>query len=100
MTAFSQGLDQVRSEMDYRFSRVDRRLDRLGAATAAYAGLAANTAGLAGANNIGVGVGAQGGEKALAVGYRRALGNRASVSLGGAIAGGEKSVSAGAGFSW
>ncbi|MGY0559575.1 YadA-like family protein [Luteimonas sp. A277] len=51
-------------------------------------------------NNIGVGVGSQGGEQALAIGYRRAIGNRASVSLGGALAGSEKSVSAGAGFSW
>ncbi|MCW1777183.1 YadA-like family protein [Pantoea ananatis] len=38
--------------------------------------------------------------RALAVGYQRAIGNRASVSLGGAFSGSEKSVSAGAGFSW
>jgi hypothetical protein len=47
-----------------------------------------------------VGIGTQGGEQAMAVGYQRAIGNRASVSLGAAFGGGEKSVSAGAGFSW
>ena len=66
----------------------------------AYAGMAMNTSGLAGRNRIGVGVGSQGGERALAVGYQRAIGNRASVSIAGAFSGDEKSVSAGAGFSW
>ncbi len=97
---FSHGLDEFRMEMDDRFHTLDRRIDRMGATSAAYAGLAANTAGLGGANNIGVGIGSQGGQQALAIGYRRAIGARASVSLGGAIAGGESSVSAGAGFSW
>jgi hypothetical protein len=100
VASYNQGLDQFRGEMDDRFHKVDRRIDRLGATSAAYAGLAANTAGLGGVNNIGIGIGSQGGEQALAIGYRRAIGNRASVSFGGAIAGGESSVSAGAGFSW
>ncbi|MEP6907258.1 MAG: YadA-like family protein [Pseudoxanthomonas sp.] len=47
-----------------------------------------------------MGIGSQGGEQALAVGYQRAIGNRASVSIAGAFSGNEKSVSAGAGFSW
>src|SRR5690606_24932399 len=100
IASYSHGLEQFRVEMDDRFYKVDRRIDRLGATSAAYAGLAANTAGLGGVNNIGVGIGSQGGQQALAIGYRRAIGNRASVSFGGAIAGGESSVSAGAGFSW
>jgi hypothetical protein len=58
-----------------------------------------NSSGMAGKNRIGVGIGAQGGEQTLAVGYRRAIGNRASVSIGGAFSIDEKSVSAGAGFS-
>src|SRR3546814_11723347 len=66
----------------------------------AYAGMAMNTAGLAGANRIGVGVGGQNGESALAVGYQRAIGNRASISIGAAFGGGESSVLGGAGFSW
>jgi autotransporter adhesin len=88
------------SGVEQRFQQQDRRIDRQGAMAGAYAGMATNTSGLGGRNRIGVGVGAQGGEQALAVGYQRALGNRASVSLGGAFSGSEKSVSAGAGFSW
>jgi trimeric autotransporter adhesin len=86
--------------VDDRFRQQDRRIDRMSAMSGAYAGMAMNTAGLAGSNRVGVGVGGQGGESALAVGYQRVIGNRASVSIGGAISGGEKSVMGGAGFSW
>src|SRR5690606_11276511 len=90
----------LRGEVDERFRHQDRRIDRMGAMSGAYAGMALNTAGLAGRNRVGVGVGAQGGEQAIAVGFQRMIGARASVSFGGAVSGGESSVSAGAGFSW
>src|SRR5690606_26202621 len=99
-SAWEDNFTALRSEVDERFRHQDRRIDRMGAMSGAYAGMALNTAGLAGRNRVGVGVGAQGGEQAIAVGYQRAIGARASVSLGGAISGGESSVSAGAGFSW
>lgn len=98
--SWDTNLASLRSDTDRRFHSLDQRIDRMGAISGAYAGMAMNTAGLSGANRVGVGVGSQGGESALAVGYQRALGNRASVSIGGAFAGNEKSVSAGAGFSW
>ena len=75
-------------------------IDKMAAMSGAYAGMAMNTAGLAGRNRVGVGIGSQGGEQAMAIGYQRVVGNRASVSIGAAFGGGEKSVSAGAGFSW
>jgi len=63
--------------------------------------MALNTAGLAGANRVGVGVGIQGGESSLAVGYQRAFkSGRASISLGGAFSGSERSLGMGAGLSW
>jgi autotransporter adhesin len=97
-----QGLQDARDYTDVRVHELDRRLDRMGAITAAYAGMATNTAGLAGDNRVGAGVGAQNGRTALAVGYQRILGTRknVSVSLGGAFSGSDQSVSAGAGFSW
>ena len=97
-----QGLQDGRDYTDARVHELDRRLDRMGAITAAYAGMATNTAGLAGDNRVGAGVGAQNGRTALAVGYQRILGTRknVSVSLGGAFSGSDQSVSAGAGFSW
>ncbi|RZA35071.1 MAG: hypothetical protein EOP92_12430 [Lysobacteraceae bacterium] len=100
ITGLSDSFESFRNETDRRFQQQDRRIDKLSAMSGAYAGMAMNTSGLAGRNRIGVGVGAQGGEQALAVGYQRALGNRASVSIAGAFSGDEKSVSAGAGFSW
>jgi len=97
---FNSELDTFRDEVDQRFHEQDRRIDKLAAMSGAYAGMAMNTAGLAGANRIGVGVGGQNGESALAVGYQRAIGNRASISIGAAFGGGESSVMGGAGFSW
>lgn len=85
-----------------RFRSVDKRIDRMGAISAAYAGMAINTAGLNGDNRLGAGIGSQGGRTALAVGYQRILGERknASLSLGGAFSGSDRSISAGAGVSW
>ncbi|WP_288469100.1 YadA-like family protein [uncultured Stenotrophomonas sp.] len=85
-----------------RFRSIDKRIDRMGAISAAYAGMAINTAGLSGVNRLGAGVGSQGGRTALAVGYQRILGERknASLSLGGAFSGSDRSISAGAGVSW
>jgi len=98
--AWDAQLESIQRGIDDRFHRQDRRIDRQGSMAGAFAGMAMNTAGLAGRNRVGVGVGAQGGERALAVGYQRAIGNRASVSLGGAFSGSEKSMMGGAGFSW
>jgi len=97
---FADSLDSFRNDVNDRFEHMDRRIDRMAAMSGAYAGMAMNTAGLPGRNRIGVGFGSQGGEQALAVGYQRIVGKRASVSIGGAFGGGEKSVMGGAGFSW
>ncbi|QNR97972.1 YadA-like family protein [Stenotrophomonas sp. 169] len=97
--------DRFAAERDWsnsRFQAVDKRIDRMGAISAAYAGMAINTAGLNGDNRVGAGIGSQNGRSALAVGYQRILGEKknVSVSLGGAFSGSDQSVSAGAGFSW
>ena len=100
LSGLSDSFETFRNETDRRFQQQDRRIDKLSAMSGAYAGMAMNTSGLAGRNRVGVGVGAQGGEQALAVGYQRVIGNRASVSIAGAFSGNETNVSAGAGFSW
>src|SRR5690606_14348130 len=97
---FNGELDAFRDEVDQRFHEQDRRIERLAAMSGAYAGMAMNTAGLAGAKRVGVGVGGQNGESALATGYQRAIGHRASISIGAAFGGGESGVMGGAGFSW
>lgn len=100
VASINRSMDQFRDEVHTRFVQMDRRLDQVGAASAAFAGLAMNTAGLSGPNNIGVGFGSQGGEEAIAIGYRRAISPRASISIGGSAAGRQRSFTAGAGFSW
>jgi len=97
--------DRFAAERDWsnsRFQAVDKRIDRMGAISAAYAGMAGNMTGPGGDSGLAAGVGAQNGRTALAVGYQRYLGERRniSISLGGAFSGSEQSVSGGAGIRW
>jgi autotransporter adhesin len=100
IAAWTDGLAQFEQQIQRRFAQTDARIDRMGAMNGAMAAAAMNTAGLPGRNRIGVGVGSQGGRPALALGYQHLVSPNASVSLGGAFSGSERSVSAGAGFSW
>ncbi|HZV39327.1 MAG TPA: YadA-like family protein, partial [Pseudoxanthomonas sp.] len=98
--AWSDSFTQLQRDVDQRFARTDARIDRMGALGSAMAAAAVNTTGLPGRNRVGVGFGAQGGHSAMAVSYQRLVRSNASVSIGGAFSGNERSVSAGAGFSW
>lgn len=100
MTAFDDRFDALRKDVDQRLGDMDERIDRIGAMGGAMSAAAMNTAGLDGANRVGIGVGAQGGEAALAVGYQRLVHSRMSVSLSAGFSGGDNSVAAGTGFSW
>ncbi|MDP5009454.1 MAG: YadA-like family protein [Glaciimonas sp.] len=69
----------------------------------ASAQMAMQTAGLSGTNRLGVGIGAQNGQTALALGYQRVLNAQGSrtVGFGGSASSrGTVMVNAGAGFSW
>ena len=91
--------DGLRREMDDRFTRQDRRIDRMGAMSSAMLNMAVNAGGSqSAAGRISVGAGFQGSEKALSIGYGRKLGSRGSFSLGGAFSGGEKSGGVGFGM--
>ena len=63
-------------------------------------GMATSTAGLRTQNRLGVGVGFQGGQTAMSIGYQRARSDRATVTLGGAFSGDDTSVGVGAGIGW
>ena len=60
----------------------------------------ASAAGVNRVNRVGVGVGYQDGERALSVGYQRALGQRSTLTIGGAFTGSRSTVGAGVGFGW
>jgi trimeric autotransporter adhesin len=98
--ALDDDFQNFRAETDRRFLDQDRRIDRQGAMGSAMLNMATSAAGIRTDNRVGVGVGFQGGEKALSVGYQRALSDRATITIGGAFSGDEKSVGVGAGFGW
>jgi autotransporter adhesin len=85
-----------RGSVDRRFQRVDQRMDRLGAMSAANTQMAINAAGASGRGRVAAGAGVQNGRGALSVGYATSIGERARFSLGGAFSGSENS--AGIGF--
>ncbi|HSX63320.1 MAG TPA: YadA C-terminal domain-containing protein, partial [Pseudoxanthomonas sp.] len=87
------------ADVDSRFNRQDRRIDRMGAMSSAMLNMAINASGSASPRGrIAVGAGFQGGEQALSIGYGKRIGQRASFSLGGAFSGSEKSGGIGFGL--
>ncbi|MGH8045246.1 MAG: YadA family autotransporter adhesin, partial [Stenotrophomonas sp.] len=98
--ALSDRFDDYRGQVETRFAEQDRRMDRQGAMSAAMMNMATSAAGINTPNRVAAGVGFQGGETALSVGYQRAIGERATFSLGGAFSGDDKSIGMGAGFGW
>ena len=100
LTGLSDDFEAFRGQVDQRFNQQDRRIDRQGAMSSAMLNMATSTAGIRTRNRVGVGVGFQGGERALSVGYQRAVSDRAAVTIGGAFSGQEKSAGVGVGFGW
>ncbi|HRO27787.1 MAG TPA: YadA-like family protein, partial [Luteimonas sp.] len=98
--AWNDSFSAYQSQLEQRFTDQDRRIDRQGAMGAAMLNMATSAAGIRTDNRVGVGVGFQGGQSALSVGYQRALSDRATLTIGGAFSGDEKSVGVGAGFGW
>ncbi|WP_240950625.1 YadA family autotransporter adhesin [Collimonas pratensis] len=95
-------LDGAIAGVNDRIDRLDTRVDEMGAMSSAQAQMAMSTAGLLGNNRLGVGIGAQNGQSALALGYQRVYGQgMRTLSVGGAASTrGTVSFGAGAGFAW
>ncbi|WP_242112340.1 YadA family autotransporter adhesin, partial [Luteimonas aquatica] len=98
--ALEDSFDVLKDDMNRRLRDQDRRIDRQGAMSAAMLNMATSAAGIRTENRVGVGVGFQGGQSALSIGYQRAISDRATFTLGGATSGGDTSVGLGAGFGW
>jgi len=96
----SDSFEVFKGDVDQRLRGMDRRIDRQGAMSAAMLNMATSAAGVRTDNRVGVGVGFQGGQSAMSVGYQRAISERATVTLGGAFSGDDASVGFGAGFGW
>lgn len=98
--ALNDSFDLLRSDIGKQLRHMDRRIDRQGAMGAAMLNMAVSAAGVRTANRMGVGIGFQGGESALSLGYQRALSERATLTVGGAFSSDDSSVGIGAGFGW
>ncbi len=98
--AVADSFDVFKGEIDGRLRHMDRRIDRQGAMSAAMLNMATSAAGIRTQNRVGVGIGFQGGESALSLGYQRAISDRATVTFGGAFSSDDSSVGVGAGFGW
>jgi len=96
----NDSFDVFKGEVDGRLKNMDRRIDRQGAMSSAMLNMATSAAGVHTDNRVGVGVGFQGGESALSLGYQRAISERATVTVGGAMSGDDATVGFGAGFGW
>lgn len=95
------GVQNSVGNLQNQVSQIDSKVNRVGAMNAAMSTMMASAAGLQTDNRMAIGTGLYRGETALAVGYQRKVGSRATVTIGGSTAGGkEYNVGVGAGFGW
>jgi hypothetical protein len=93
--------NQFQDQVNMQFREQDKRIDTMGAMSAAATQMAINTAGLSGDNRVGLGLGTYSGRQAASVGYQHMFSNqKASISAGVSSGGGETSGGVGVGFSW
>lgn len=93
-------VDSLHREMDDRFNVQDERIDRMGAMGSAMSMMTASLGGLHTQNRAAVGTGFVNGEKALSVGYQRAMSDRANFTLGGAFTHDDRSIGGAVGLGW
>jgi trimeric autotransporter adhesin len=100
---WGQVQDAVNGVQDWanqKFTQMDRRINSMGAMSAAYGQMAFSAQGIDKPSRIGVGVGMQNGQSAIAVGYSRQIKPNLNVSFGGAASANDVSVGAGMAFGW
>jgi autotransporter adhesin len=100
-TSLTGSIEGLRQDMDDRFDLTDRRIDRIGAMGTAMSMMTSSMSAVRGQNRVAAGIGAQGSEQALSVGYQRVIeSTNAAITLGGSYSGGESQVGVGIGFGW
>ena len=98
-SAWNDTFTQYQQQVDKRFVQTDRRIDQIGAMGSAMTHMAVNAAnGSSNKGRIAIGVGTQGSQGAVSIGYGKRIGDRGSFSLGASFASGESSVGGGFGF--
>ena len=95
-----QNLNSFRGDVDSRFKEQDQRIDKVGAMSAAIQNMGTSVSGMNQRNRIGLGMGFQGGEQAVAIGYQRVVSDNTSLTFSGAFSDDESSAGVGVGFGW
>ena len=99
LQSLSDEFSDLRDEIGLRLGKQDERIDRQGAMSAAMMNMAINAANSRSPRGrVAVGAGWQNGESALSVGYSKAIGDRASFSIGGAFSSDDSSAGVGFGI--
>lgn len=99
LAAWNDTFTQYQQQVDRRFAQTDKRIDQIGAMGSAMTHMAVNAAiGTSDKGRMAIGVGAQGSQGAVSIGYGKRLGERASFSLGASFSSGESSVGGGFGL--
>ena len=99
LQSLSDEFSGLRDEIGLRLGKQDERIDRQGAMSSAMMNMAINAANSRSTRGrVAVGAGWQNGESALSVGYSKAIGDRASVSIGGAFSSDDSSAGVGFGI--
>jgi autotransporter adhesin len=97
--AWNDTFTQYQQQVDKRFAQTDKRIDQIGAMGSAMTHMAVNAAnGNSAKGRIAIGVGTQGSQGAVSIGYGKRLGDRGSFSLGASFSSGESSVGGGFGI--
>ena len=97
--AWNDTFTQYQQQVDRRFAQTDRRIDQIGAMGSAMTHMSVNAANGNGAKGrVAIGIGTQGSQGAVSIGYGKRLGDRGSFSLGASFSSGESSAGAGFGF--
>ncbi len=97
-----QTLGQANAYTDQAFSRLDRKINSAGAASAALGIMAGTAAGnsLSGRNRIAVGTAGYNGRAAIALGYQRTISDRMNMTVGVSFSGSERVVGAAISYGW
>ena len=99
LAAWNDTFTQYQQQVDRRFAQTDKRIDQIGAMGSAMTHMAVNaTNGNSSKGRIAIGVGTQGSQGAVSIGYGKRIGDRGSFSLGASFSSGESSVGGGFGF--
>ena len=95
-----QNLNSFRGDVDSRFKEQDQRIDKVGAMSAAIQNMGTSVSGMNQRNRIGLGMGFQGSEQAVAIGYQRVVSDNTSLTFSGAFSDDVSSAGVGMGFGW